>query len=87
MEEVGRLGGDEGGLKELRVLNRVIQWTPAGLRYEADPRHAEIVVRGVAGADRAFSVSGTCSKDLLACLVYTLPILRGCTCLWFPPSA
>ena len=52
MKELGRLGGGQGELKELRILNRVIRWTPTGLKYEVDPRHAEIVVRGVAGAER-----------------------------------
>jgi hypothetical protein len=41
----------------------VIRWTSGGLKYEADPRHAEIVVRGVAGAERALSAPGTHSKD------------------------
>ncbi len=50
-------------MRELRVLNRVIRWTSGGLKYEADPRHAEIVVRGVAGAERALSAPGTSSKD------------------------
>ncbi len=63
LKELGRLGGGQGELRELRVLNRVIRWTPAGLRYEADPRHAEILVRGVAGAERALSAPGTPSKD------------------------
>jgi hypothetical protein len=63
LKELGRLGGGPGELRELRVLNRVIQWTPAGLRYEADPRHAEILVRGVAGAERALSAPGTHSRD------------------------
>jgi hypothetical protein len=63
LKELGRLGGSPGELRELRVLNRVIRWTPAGLRYEADPRHAEILVRGVAGAERALSAPGTHSKD------------------------
>ena len=40
LKELGRLGGGQGELRGLRVLNRVIQWTPAGLRYEAAPRHA-----------------------------------------------
>ncbi len=66
LKELGRLGGGQGELKELRVLNRIIQWTPAGLRYEADPRHAEIVVRGVAGTERALSAPGTGSKDFEA---------------------
>ncbi len=63
LKELGRLGGEPGELRELRVLNRVIRWTSAGLKYEADPRHAEIVVRGVAGAERALSAPGTPSKD------------------------
>jgi hypothetical protein len=63
LKELGRLGGGEGELRELRVLNRVIRWTPEGLKYEADPRHAEIVVRGVAGAERILSAPGTHSKD------------------------
>ena len=28
----------------VRILNRVICWTEAGLTYEADPRHAEILI-------------------------------------------
>jgi hypothetical protein len=63
LKELGRLGSGPGELKELRVLNRIIRWTPAGLRYEADPRHAEILVRGVAGTERALSAPGTHSKD------------------------
>ncbi len=66
LKELGRLGGDKGELKELRVLNRVVRWTPAGLKYEADPRHAEIVVRGVAGVERVLSAPGTSSKDFEA---------------------
>jgi hypothetical protein len=66
LKELGRLGGGQGELKELRVLNRVIRWSPAGLKYEADPRHAEIMVRGVAGAERALSAPGTSSKDFEA---------------------
>ena len=32
-------------LQEIRVLNRVINWTADGVTYEADPRHAEILIR------------------------------------------
>ncbi len=63
LKELGRLGGGKGELRELRVLNRVIRWTPTGLKYEADPRHAEIVLRGVAGVERALSSPGTRPKD------------------------
>ena len=37
----GRLGSGAGDVQEVRLLNRVIRWTPKGILYEADPRHAE----------------------------------------------
>ena len=40
----GKLGGDPGDLKEARVLNRVVRWTPEGIRYEVAPRHYELLV-------------------------------------------
>ena len=39
------LGPDAGQLLELRILNRIIRWCKDGLRIEADPRHAEMVVQ------------------------------------------
>jgi hypothetical protein len=60
---VGRLGGGAGEVQELRILNRVVRWAVDGLRYEADPRHAEILVRGM-GAIRAASAPGTPSRDM-----------------------
>ena len=35
----------------MRSLNRVVEWTSEGIRYEADPRHAESITKmmGVAG--------------------------------------
>ena len=32
-------------MKSVRVLNRVVTWGDKGLIYEADQRHAEIIVR------------------------------------------
>ena len=34
--------GDE--VTEMSVLNRIFRWTSAGIEYEADPRHAEIII-------------------------------------------
>jgi len=62
IKEVGRLGPGSRHLQELRVLNRVLRWTPRGLRYEADPRHAEILVRGVAEGLRPVATPGAASK-------------------------
>ena len=44
---VGTLGGDAKDSKELRVLNRVLQWRPWGIAYQADPRHTELLSRDV----------------------------------------
>ena len=51
MEEVflckveGIMGSGVGELKEARILNRVIRWGKDGIKYEADPRHVEYLVR------------------------------------------
>ena len=41
----GRLGFDPGDLKEMRVLNRILRVTSDALLYEADPRHAEMMIK------------------------------------------
>ena len=38
------LGPDEVEVKELRVVNRVICWEEDGLEWEADQRHAELII-------------------------------------------
>ena len=43
----GRLGPEARDRKELRVLNRVLRITPEGLSYEADPRHAEHLIKAL----------------------------------------
>ena len=53
-------GEAEGEVKEMRILNRVVKWTRNGITYEADPRHAEIIIRelglqAIVGADTAGS--------------------------------
>jgi hypothetical protein len=62
-KEVGTLGGGAGEVSELRILNRVVRWGPEGVTYEADPRHADILMAGVAGAARSLSAPGTQSRD------------------------
>ena len=63
-KEVGTLGDGAGDVTELRILNRVVRWGSEGLTYEADPRHADILREGIAGAARSLSSPGTLSKDL-----------------------
>ena len=45
IKDRGILGPDPHDLKEIRLLNRVIGWTESCIRYEADQRHAEILIR------------------------------------------
>ena len=39
------LGPEKGHKQEVRVLNRVLRWTPEGIEYEPDQRHAELVIK------------------------------------------
>ena len=41
------LGPDEDEDDEVRILNRVIKWTSEGITYEADQRHAELIIEGM----------------------------------------
>ena len=41
----GRVGEGPNDYKEIRVLNIILRITPKWLRYEADPRHAEMLVQ------------------------------------------
>jgi len=52
----GRLGGDEGDVKSIRILNRIVTWKPDMIIYEPDQRHAEIIIRQM-GLQNANSVS------------------------------
>ena len=41
----GRLGLGPSDCKEMRVLNRIVRVNDQGLLYEADPRHAEMLIK------------------------------------------
>ena len=45
MQDEGRLGMGKDDLKEMRVLNRIVRITEDALLYEADPRHAEMLIQ------------------------------------------
>ena len=53
----GRLGPDVHDDKEIRILNRVIQWNDEGIWYEPDPRHAEFILRdlGLTGESKGLT--------------------------------
>ena len=41
----GRMGPDAKDDKSITILNRCVEWKTDGIHYEADPRHAEILIR------------------------------------------
>ena len=46
------LGPEAHMSQEIRVLNRILRWTPSGVEYEPDQRHAEVLIQamGMLGA-------------------------------------
>ena len=58
----GRMG-EHHELKEMRILNRVVTLTESGLTYEADPRHAELLVRNMA-VSNSVGTPGVKGSDL-----------------------
>ena len=40
----GRIGPGSEDDRAIRILNRIVEWGPEGVWYEADQRHAEIIV-------------------------------------------
>ena len=58
----GRLGSGEQDDTCIRTLNRIVRWTDAGLRVEADPRRVEVLVKDM-GLSEAGSVKTPGVKD------------------------
>ena len=48
----GVMGPGVNDDKEISLLNRIVRWTEAGIEYELDPRHTEILIEqlGLSGA-------------------------------------
>ena len=56
------LGDKKEESQELRILNKVVRLTEAGIELEADPRHAEIVIKDL-GLEHAKASRTPGSKD------------------------
>ena len=56
--------GPAGGVyqSELSILNRTVRWTAHGLEYEADQRHAELIIQH-AGVETGKPVAMPCCTD------------------------
>ena len=48
IKDSGIMGPDPDDIKQVRVLNRLVTWHSDRLEYEADPRHAEIIIAELA---------------------------------------
>ena len=58
----GRLGPAGTDEKSIRILNRVVTWTTEGIEYEADQRHAEIIVEHLGLSGNSKSVGTPSAK-------------------------
>ena len=52
----GRLGPEDKDDKSIRIINRIIEWRQEGIVYEADQRHAEIIIREMGLAEAGATV-------------------------------
>ena len=57
-----RLGVGKHDLKEVRILNKVVRVEDGGVRLEADPRHAEIVIKEL-GLEKAKAARAPGTKE------------------------
>ena len=62
----GRLGPEPEDDKEIRILNRILQWNQEGIWYEPDPRHVEIILKdlGLTGTSKRLSLPGEPAKPI-----------------------
>ncbi|MDA8582755.1 hypothetical protein N9L68_00950 [bacterium] len=59
----GILGTDSNYQREMTILNRHIKITEEGLEYEADPKHAKILIEAMGFTTESKSVVGPCLRD------------------------
>ena len=57
----GILGPDLHDMKAMTILNRIVEWTNAGIQYEADPRHVDLIIEEL-GLENANGSDVTGSK-------------------------
>ena len=57
----GILGPDLHDMKAMTILNRIVEWTNAGIQYEADPRRVDLIIEEL-GLENANGSEVTGSK-------------------------
>ena len=65
IKDSGIKGPGPNDIKSARVLNRLISWLDDRIEYEADPRHAEIIISelGLRGAKPSSAPGGRENKE------------------------
>jgi len=58
----GVLGGEKGDDTEATILGRKLRWTPSGIEYEADPKHAQLVIEEMGLGESSRSVDSPIEK-------------------------
>ena len=56
------LGPGKEDFQEVKVLNRILRWANSGVTYEADPRHAELIIKDLS-LEKAKSVTTPGTKE------------------------
>ena len=72
-----RRGSEPSDLKEIRMLNRILRIAPGGLRYGADPKHAELLAKSM-GLDDCKKVGTAATKKAFTRDVTDLPVVDAC---------
>ena len=63
---MGRLGPGREDDASIRILNRIVEWTAQGISYEADQRHAELIVKdlGLGLESKSVTSPGVKEKEI-----------------------
>jgi hypothetical protein len=62
----GILGGEDEDDKEATILGRKLRWTEFGIEYEADPKHAQLVIQEMGLGIDSRSVDSPIEKETLS---------------------
>ena len=61
----GVAGREPGDVEEITILNRKLTWKGYEMQYEADPKHADLIVRGVGLDPRPKGLQRPSGKETL----------------------
>ena len=66
MKVRGIVGGESGDVGEITILNRRLAWKGNVMKYKADPKHAELVTRGVSLEAQSKGLDKPAVKETMA---------------------